>query len=180
MGPRSHHRRPTGSIFGLPTAVLQAPCRRCPIARTVLPTASRAVQHTSQPPRGAPQPQGAHGSLSAPASPAVGHVANGRISPAPAVPPHRVAIAEPPLSHTVSLHDRRLWYRSGASSAARHAPGGPRRGGAHGAPPSLTTSVVWIQLKLTRGTRAACTRMCRVTVRAPRKHRCTGAMRFQS
>ena len=37
------------------------------------------------------KPQGAHGSLSAPASPAVGHVANGRISPAPAVPPHRVA-----------------------------------------------------------------------------------------
>ena len=95
------------------------------------------MKHTLQPPRGAPQPQGAHGSLSAPASPAVSHVANGRISPAPAVPPHRVAIAEPPLSHTVSLHDRRLWYRSGASSAARHAPGGPRRGGARGAPPSL-------------------------------------------
>ena len=123
-----------------PTAVLQAPCRRCPIARTAPPTASRAVQHTSQPPRGAPQPQGAHGSLSAPASPAVGHVANGRISPAPAVPPHRVAIAEPPLSHTVSLHDRRLWNHLGASSAARHAPGGPRRGGAHGAPPSLIPS----------------------------------------
>ena len=35
------------------------------------------------------------------------------------------------------------WYRSGASSATRHAPGGPRRGGAPAAPPSLFRSSGW-------------------------------------
>ena len=57
------------------------------------------------------------------------HRPNGRMSP-PAPALTRVAIVEPPLNRYRTLHDRRLWYHSGASSATRHAQGGPRRGGA--------------------------------------------------
>ena len=54
-----------------------------------------------------------------------------RPAPRPQAPPKRL-----PFGHRFSSRQASL-YRSGAPSAARHALGGPRRGGAHGAPPSL-------------------------------------------